>query len=99
YVKTKARLDSFWINGEFSATRRNARARAPASLVVEAEPNSLMAAERSLLVGVMPALANSVSTNVSGDIQVGKAEANRGRCTKSAANVCLLFSRTVSQPL
>src|SRR5205814_6341110 len=98
-VNTNARLDSCWIRVELSATRRSARDRADKSDAVEAKPNSPMAAARSELVGVTPAFANSVSTKTSGDIEVGYAEVNRARCTKSAANTCLLFSRIPSHPL
>src|SRR5438309_11581092 len=57
-INTKARLNSWLFKLAFSATSRNARARAATSLVFVAEPNSAIAAFRSPVDGVTPAFAN-----------------------------------------
>src|SRR2546425_8656908 len=69
------------------------------SLLFVADPNSLIAALRSLDEGVTPAFANNVSTNCVGVMEVGNAAVNRERWTNSDAKACLLFSKTVSQPV
>src|SRR5881394_3761780 len=91
-------LNSVFTSVAFSLIFRNARPRAVRSFVSSAEPNSAIAALRSDVVGVTPAFVNNWSTNDDGDSVVGYAPVNLVRCTNSAVNADLLFSKTVSHP-
>src|SRR4030095_10316008 len=82
-----------------STPRLRARPRAAASDVSAAEPNSPIAAVRSLPDGVTPALANSASTNCDGVSVVGYDDVKRARCTNSVANRWVLSSSSCCQPV
>ena len=86
----------------FSATRRKQRARAAVSLVSVADPNSLIAAARSVVVGVTLAFMKSVSTNCDGDIVVALvngSDATLKRFYRDGENIRLQPSNVTMQPI